>query len=339
MKFEPMKAVYCYFFPEVRDIIHEVEKKIPDDIYMVTASIEQVQQSLDSLFCPALELPENDGIIDLDMIHYPIIDRIVKVYSDTIPGLGKFANKYPTSGSSEGLFHILTKLKVNGVESINILDGEYEGYQAQATNLGMKTIIHNEINAMKSEPGYWFISNPSARDGNIISNEFVNELANIGNKIILDFAYVGATKPQVYDVGHKNIEALVISFSKPYGVFRSRIGGFAFTKDEVPSLYGNKWFKDTLRLFQALKLAEDIGPSGLYNKYRPIQKDIINQINKNFSLDMKTSDSYLLGYMRKKDTLHLNREQSLLIKQFERGDNYRFCLTPYFENIERGIEK
>lgn len=333
-----MQAVYCYNFPEIRDLLHEVEQKLPDDIYGVTTPAKKMQASLEQLFNPALEVPAaKDGSISLDEIHVPIIERVVKAYECLVPALKEFKWSYPTQGSSEGLFHILAKLRTDGVNEINVLNGEYEGYEAQATNLGMKTNKYdiNSIDLQKIKPGVWFISNPSARDGNIISNKFVNDLCDAGHKVVLDLAYVGATKPYEFDVSHPNIVAVVMSFSKPYGVFRHRIGGFAFSKKEIPSLYGNKWFKDTLRLCQALKIAEDIGPTKLYEKYRSIQLEIIDEINREFSLNMKPSDSFLLGYITKKDAERLSPEQLKLIEPFKRGDNYRFCLTPYFEMREK----
>ncbi|MCK5452470.1 MAG: aminotransferase class I/II-fold pyridoxal phosphate-dependent enzyme, partial [Candidatus Aenigmarchaeota archaeon] len=254
--FKAMKAVYCYYFPEVRPIIHEVDAVVQDDMYLVTTPADKVRKDLELLFDPSLDVPANTyGNVDLDEIHVPIIERIVDVYSGLVPALGDFGYSYPTSGSSEGIFHALTKLKVEGVDCINVLKGEYEGYSAQAGNLKMEfnEVDLNETDISEVEPGYWFISNPSARDGNIIPNEFITELCELGNKVFLDLAYAGSTRPCVFDVSHENVVGAFMSFSKPYGVFRKRIGGFAFSRDEMPTLFGNKWFKDTDRLFAALK--------------------------------------------------------------------------------------
>lgn len=333
-----MKAVYCYFLPEVRPLLKMVESRLPDSMWLVTTPVQEVKQSLKYLFNPPLEIPATlDGYVNLDEIHVPIIDRIQAAYSGVVPGLDDFRYRYPTSGSSEGLFHILSKYRSRGLESINLLSGEYEGYSAYASHMGIRTnwIDPEQTNLQKMKPGVWFISNPSARDGNIIPERFIKELCDADHKVVLDLAYVGATKPHTFDTGHPNIDGVVISFSKPYGVFRFRIGGFAFTRDETPSLYGNKWFKDTVRLLQALQLAEAIGPCAIYPKYQPIQHEIINQLNKEFGIRLRSSDSFLLGHIPCKSAQKLSPEKLEMIAEFKRGNTYRLCLTPYFEMKER----
>jgi hypothetical protein len=336
--FKAMKAVYCYFLPEVRPLLHEVEAALPDDMWFVTTPAAEVRKNLETLFNPPLELPETkDGNIDLDEIHVPVIERILAAYSDTIANLDDFDFRYPTSGSSEGLFHLLAKYSARGVKSINLLQGEYEGYAAYAEHLGMNVnwINPDKTDIKKLHPGLWFISNPSARDGNIIPNEVIMELCDLDHKVVLDFAYVGATADYNFEINHSNIDAVVMSFSKPYGVFRFRIGGFAFTRDETPSLYGNKWFKDTLRLMQALKLAEAIGPSAIYERYLPLQTEIVGELNEVFGLGLRVSDSFLLAHLKTEDIARLDGQQLDMIAPYQRGTMYRFCLTPYFEIKEK----
>jgi hypothetical protein len=326
-----MKAVYSYFFPEVRPLLHEVESKIPDEMFLVTTPLEKVRKKISSLFNPPLDIPGNNGNIDLDAIHEPIIERIIKEYSEIIPALGEFQYVYPTPGSSEGIHKILTQLRTKGVEEINVLRGEYEGYTAYGEDLGMR-VNNVDINE-DVKPGYWCISNPSARDGNIIPNEFINQLCNKGHKIIMDLAYASSTRSYKFDISHKNITAALLSLSKPYGVFRFRIG-FTLSREEIPSLYGNKWFKDPVRLLQGLKIVEELGVRTLFNKYRPTQEKIISGINKEFGLTIKPSDALLLGYMSQEDAKQLSPEKQEMIEPFKRGEVYRFCLTPYYEQNE-----
>lgn len=332
--FDAMKAVYCYHFPEVRDLLREVQSSLPDDLFFVTTSADSI--ALENI-AKILKIPATkDGRVDLDEIHVPIIERIIKAYQGVVPALGDFTYRYPTSGSSEGLFHILTKARTDGVKTINVLLGEYEGYEAQAANLKMKVnkVDLDRTNPADVKPGLWFISNPSARDGNIISNEVITDICDNGHKVVLDLAYVGATRPYQFDVSHENVESVVMSFSKPYGVFRFRIGGFAFARNEVPSLYGNKWFKDVTRLFQALAIAERIGPTKLYEKYSAVQKGIVEKLNGSFGLGLHASDSFLLAHLNPGDDKALTEEQLKLISPYKRGRGYRFCLTPYFETEE-----
>jgi histidinol-phosphate/aromatic aminotransferase/cobyric acid decarboxylase-like protein len=157
------------------------------------------------------------------------------------------------SGSSQGIFHLLAELRQKGIGKINVFEGEYEGYKEYGKCLGLKTLEHRlSIPAKDVARGYWFISNPSARNGNIIPYKRIMELCEAGHKLILDLAYVGMTKPHIFSLDHKNIIGAVMSMSKPYGVFRHRIGGFTFTREPVESLYANKWFKDVPALLNLL---------------------------------------------------------------------------------------
>ncbi len=328
-----MKAVYSYFFPEVRNILREVQEKIPDELFSVSIPSTKSENALNSMLKKPIHWPKNEyGCIDLDEIHVPIIRRIVSIYSPVISGLSGFSFAYPTSGSSEGLFHLLTSLRTNGVDAIHVLEGEYEGYGAQAQNVGIRVVSHSIEDALTiAKPCYWFISNPSARDGNIIPDSFIQGLLKKNHKLVLDFAYVGTTRKHVFDANHPNILAVVLSFSKPYGVFRFRMGGFLFTRGEIPSLYGNKWFKDVSRLIQALVLAERIGPRKLHSIYGPIQKKIVQGINAAHGLSLRPSDSFLLANC----SLDAGKIKTEL-QPFIRGSRFRFCLTPYFEDIHSG---
>jgi hypothetical protein len=333
--FKAMKAVYTYFFPEVRSLVKSVAS-LEDDLFLVTTPIEKAQSIIDNLgFKKRLIIPSNSGFVDLDRIHEPIISRVVESYKPAISGLEEFNFSYPTSGSSEGIFHILSELRAKGVRNIYTIAGEYEGYREYGKALGMETIEvefgKTDLGALKE--GVWFISNPSAKDGNILPNGKINEIADLGHKIILDLAYAGSTRPYKFNVSHKNIEKVVMSFSKPYGLFRFRIG-FTFSRNEIPSLYGNKWFKDVQRFILAAKVAEEIGPSKLYPIYNPRQKEIVSHLNNKFGLRLRPSDALLIANFYGTDKL--SDEQKRIIEPFKRGGGFRFCLTPYYEELEKG---
>ena len=127
---DTMKAVYCYFFPETREVLREVNEKLPDEMFLVSTPAEKVDGLLEDLVsgfkCPRTA----SGNIDLDEIHQPIIKRILQAYQPHLPALEDFGHVYPTSGSSEGLFHILTKLKVEGVKEA-IIHVEPEGNELE----------------------------------------------------------------------------------------------------------------------------------------------------------------------------------------------------------------
>lgn len=336
--FRVMKAVYTYFFPEVRPLVKSTAN-LDHELFLTSTPIEKAQEIIDTLnFRKRIIVPSTlERKVNLDEVHKPIIDRIVEIYGETILGLDKFNYRYPTAGSSEGIFHSLAQLKANGVNKIYTFKGEYEGYKEYGKTLGIETIdINPELTDIsKLERGVWYISNPSAINGNITPNQEINNLCDNGHKVILDLAYVGSTRKYLFDVSHPNISTVFLSFSKPYGVFRFRIG-FTFSRQPIQSLYANKWFKDVERVLSAAKIAEEIGPNRLYNKYQPIKENIIKNINRNFELSLRSSDSLLLAYLTEKDARNLDEMQKELIEPYRRGEYFRFCLTPYFEELENG---
>jgi len=334
-RLEAMKAVYTYFFPEVRPLVN---MELNPKLFLTITPQNEAQRIVDSMgFRKKLIVPETlEGKVDLDRIHEPVIERITEIYEPFVKGLKDFQYRYFTSGSSEGIFHVLSELKAKGVDKIFNFFGEYEGYKEYGKTLGIDTAevpIESKVSGL--EKGVWFISNPSAIDGNIIPNERINEICDLGNSVNLDLAYVGATRKHEFDITNPNIKKVFLSFSKPYGVFRWRIG-FTFSREPIDSLYGNKWFKDISRVFTGLRLAEEIGPSGLYEKYKGIQEKIIDDLNQRYSLNMKTSDVLLLGNISEKDSRIFSPEKIQMISQYRRGDGYRLCLTPYYELNETG---
>lgn len=333
-----MKAVYTYFFPEVRELIHSTDS-LERSLFLTTTDVEEAQNVVDSLgFRNRIVVPATiEGKVDLDAIHEPVIDRITKIYEPVVPGISSFRNRYFTSGSSEGIFHALAELKAKGVDRIFTFEGEYEGYKEYGKTLGIETV---EIDSKRTrirdlEKGTWFVSNPSAVDGNIISNETIRELCDNGNKVYLDLAYVGSTKEHTFDVSHENIPGVFMSFSKPYGVFRFRIG-FTFSREPLNSLYANKWFKDIQRVLASAKIAEEVGPRLLHKRYVPKQLEIVDSLNQKYGLNIQPSDVLLLGNIPKSETVKLSESQRELLAPYKRGGGYRLCLTPYYEELERG---
>lgn len=325
----PLKAVYSYYYPEVREVVH-LASKIDPDLFEVTGDGHKVQDSINEVmeFKVPLEIPKTEqGYVDLDRIHEPVIERVVAAYSPLVKGLEGFANQYPTAGTSEGIFHYLAELSVQKAGFIYVLEGEYEGYTEYVKMLGLEVRVIKDFAAARglAEMGNWCISNPSARDGNIIENVEIVGLAEAGHTVALDLAYVGATKPYQFDVGHPNIAAVFLSFSKPYGVFRFRIG-FSFFRQPLASLYGTRWFKDIERLLTAAKLVGALPPETLYGKYVGYQGKAIVMMNEALDMHAKPADVFLLATAGEADAKFAD---------FKRGDLYRFCLTPYFEAIEK----
>jgi len=291
------RTVYCYYFPEVRKIINEATAKFPHETFLKSIS-------------PGL-----------DDFHKPVMQKFMNFHSKQLSLLNEFPNQYFTCGASEAIFHLLVQIKAkNPGLKVYTLKGEYEGYKEYASRIGIKiTEVEENSDFSKLEKGIWFISNPSARNGNIIPNEFISKICKF-HKVILDATYVGLTKEFSFDLSNKNIIAVISSLSKPFGLYYYRIG-FAFSRKPIETLEANIWFKNILSLIIADKIFDTLRPQQLYLKYRPMQEKIIAQINKEDALDLKPSDVFLLANTKtRKET----------IEKFKRRDNYRLCLTPYF---------
>ncbi|MFA7285088.1 MAG: aminotransferase class I/II-fold pyridoxal phosphate-dependent enzyme, partial [Candidatus Absconditabacterales bacterium] len=205
--------------------------------------------------------------------------------------------------------------------SLYTIPGEYEGYEAYGRNLGLEFEVHTLENLLSARPGIIFISNPNASDGAIIPNDIIMKLCNHGHKIVYDITYVGLTSPQLFDVTHPNILAVIASLSKPFGVYYHRIG-FCFSRIPIMTLAPNKWFKNINSLLIANKLLTSIKPGQLYEKYKPYQDKAIHTLSQQIGTDISASNILLLGV-----------HKGVLPKKYDtynRGPNHRFCLTPYF---------
>lgn len=304
---KPLKAVYCYYFPEVRKIIDEVVSSYPHDIFL---------QSV------------NPG---LDDYHERAIQAYLEHFRGELPSLDTFPHRYVSSGASEGIFHLLSHIRsFRPNVPLYVLKGEYEGYAGYGNNLGLHFTTINSLSELLTLPkGILFLSNPSARDGNIIPDEEILKVADSGQEIIYDITYVGMTDFHTFNIDHPNIIAVVVSLSKPFGLYYYRIG-FTFTRFEMPTLMVNKWFKNVLSLIIAEKVLNQIDSQKLVSNYRSLQNASIAQMNHDLALDAVASDVVLLAHTKtppKDNSLEIHNRQS----------NYRFCLTPYFLVEERGF--
>ncbi|MBN2495001.1 MAG: hypothetical protein JXR96_10455 [Deltaproteobacteria bacterium] len=272
----------------------------------------------------------------LDGFHEPILERVLDFHRQAAPALGGFAHRYPTSGSEEGIREVMTRLQSEGCERIYVFEGEYEGYAAVAEQRCMQTVsVPRSADPRSLEPGYWFLSNPSAVDGNILPDELVASICEASHELFYDLAYLDSTRAHRFDLSHPKIFAAVISFSKTYGLFYDRVG-FTFSREPVPSLYGNKWFKSLFGLLIADAIVTRLAPRQIHARYGPIQAEIAAELRARHDLPLRPSDTFLLAHIRADDARALSPEQRERIAAFRRGQGYRFCLTPYF--VDRDAE-
>ncbi len=299
-------TVYSYYLPEVREVVAKLGRDYPHDVLL---------QSIKP---------------GLDTFHEPIIDRVLASHTHDVPGLSAFPNRYPTAGSEEGIREYMTELAHGGVKEILMLRGDYEGYRDVAHSRGMSVMeVEGDTDPASIAPGHWFLSNPSARDGNLLPEAVIERICSAGHQVFYDLSYLGSTGPAQYVVDHPNVAAVALSFSKTYGLFYSRIG-FLLTRSAVASLYGNRWFKNIFSLMIADAVVTQLDITALATKYKGIQANVLAGINADFGLGLVPSDAFLLATLSVDAASHLDVGQQATIARHRRATAFRFCLTPYF---------
>ena len=336
-----LPAVYSFLFPEVGDVIRRFDAAFDPGLLRVGTPAASVTAWIREHVSRSLVVPSMPGgRADLDALHVPLIERVVELHAPLAPGLGDFGWRYPTSGSSEGIVHLLAGLRASGASGIRVIDGEYEGFGITAGHLGL---------GMESFPlaalpdvtpdarAVWCISQPSARDGNLLPARVLDDLVDRGHRVVLDLAYLGSTEPTapIVDLRHPGIEAVVMSLSKPYGLFRWRIG-WTFARDAVPSLYANRWFNDIGRQLLGLAVLEQVGPTRLARAWQPKQAGIVASLNADHGLRLRPADAVLIASMPVADGADLDDAARKLLDPFRRAEAYRLCLTPALERATVG---
>ena len=86
-KIKATRTVFCYYYPETRRVIDNLTRTFPHEVFL---------QSIEP---------------GLDNFHVPIIKKYLEHYKSEAPLLKNFKYQYFTSGASEGIFHLLVKIK------------------------------------------------------------------------------------------------------------------------------------------------------------------------------------------------------------------------------------
>ncbi len=305
-------TVYSYYFPEVRRVIDRIVRRYPHEVFL-----RSVKPGLDDF-------------------HVPIIKKYARIFGRNLGGIDGFRHSYVVSGASEAIFHILAKLKTAEPKTpLYILHGEYQGYREYAKTLGVRIKEVTEAEAAGSylPAGVFFISNPSARDGMILPGVFVESLLK-RHRVVLDATYVGLTRPFVMNLRRKNIIAVLVSLSKPFGLYYYRIG-FVFSRLPIASLEANKWFKNIFSLIITDKLLSTFRPGALWRKYAPLQKKVVMHLKEKSGITIEASDVLILGKISEPSARALSPAALWALSPYKRGRVYRLCLTPYFLAYEK----
>ncbi len=225
---------------------------------------------------------------------------------------------YPTAGASEGIRQIIFEFGVAGGKNIHIFEGEYEGYKAMAQAANLNLVEHKRDALPELEEGVdlFFLSQPSAIDGNVWSgyNNFISSMAR--NTVFVDVTYVGvANILGPINLDAPSIKYVAFSLSKPFGVYYDRIGGL-WAREESLGLFGNMWFKNISSLLIGCALLEYSDVYLMYDRLHPYQKKVCKEHG------LAPSDVAILG------SRPIGPNPSEMDKYLQRGDGVRICLTP-----------
>jgi hypothetical protein len=185
-------------------------------------------------------------------------------------------------------------------------------------------------------PGAMFwISQPSAIDGYVWPH-FEDFVALLAAKrpdvaVIPDLTYVGSIAREfTVTLDQPNIPAFVLSHSKPFGGYYHRVGG-VFSKAEVSSLFGNKWFKNLLSLAWGTEMMRRHGVFDLPRKYRRAQERAAKQVGASLGIELEAADVLLIGSAPPEGAKTDFLESVLRGSSSER--RIRLCLTPTMTSI------
>jgi histidinol-phosphate/aromatic aminotransferase/cobyric acid decarboxylase-like protein len=306
-------AVYSYTTPEVRRVIADLTQSYPGELI-------------------------DEGWVRSDLTKFQdyAFAALIALRSEEVLGLTEFNFRYPTYGSDHAICEYMTHLKVDErLNSIYVFENDYEGYVERAKSRGLEPVAI-PITAKPEDlvSGVWFISNPSARDGNVLPPDVIENLLNSGHRVVYDLAYLGTTDVCRFDLRHNGIDAAFVSLSKPYGLFSHRIG-LSFFRRSVPSLVANElWFKNIFGLKLASEVLTRIDGESYARKYKARQAEIVAKLKKEGGLPLTASDAFLLAHITEANAESLTQEQQMALKRYKRGPRYRFCLTPFFAEGE-----
>lgn len=243
---------------------------------------------------------------------------------------------YPTAGASEPIRHLIYDLAARslGKARIHVFSGEYEGYKAMAEAAGLELVEHDrdmdaipeniaDLAVQIHDDDLFFVSQPSAIDGNIWNgfNDFVEAMPE--ESVVADVTYVGAVPrdsvKERFDLNAASIRNVVFSLSKPFGCYYDRIGG-VFARQQDAGLFGNQWFKNLTSLRLGTDLMRHHGVFDIPKLMGDLQQAAVREVGRELGMDLRPSDVILLATSNR-------REAGPMAEYLERAGRTRLCVT------------
>ncbi len=105
---------------------------------------------------------------------------------------------------------------------------------------------------------------------------------------------------------------------------------YHFTREAVPSLFANKWFKNGFSLLVAERVLAELDLTELAAHCKRMQAEIVARLRGDHGIAFEPSDAYLLAHLKPAGAAALAPPKFELLASYRRDDGYRLCLTPYF---------
>lgn len=325
-----MPGVYSLAWPETNETFASVS--FPTELWNVTASRATFDDALTAAGFGTLPDAPAGKLGLMDLVHEPLIDSIIRSISPGLPGIESKvrAHRYPLHGSAAGIGMLLDHLaRTTPDPTVCVLEGDYEGYAAQAGHHGVNIRVVAVDDAFDSDGNTWFVSTPSGINGAPVDETFLERLCN-RNRVVVDVAYHGLAGPGPTRIP-ATAWAVLWSLSKPYGLFWRRVG-LLVCAGEIDGAYGTRWFKDPERLWQAAHTVREHAAHSMAAKYRWLQLAAVDELRSR-GLPITPAPVVLLGTVNESDC---SRALWTLLAPYVRvpaSGVARVTLTPLMEKL------
>jgi hypothetical protein len=252
-----------------------------------------------------------------------------------------FAHRYPTAGSSEAIRDAIAHLRAHcSGARLHVFHGDYEGYEALAAAFALPVVHHDRDRGdqIAEDPRFgpedvFVCSHPSSLDGNLWSgyDGFMQAMQRRGHRVWLDLCYVGCVaRPYRIELGYTSIDKVFWSLSKVFGVYYHRIGG-VLSRQEMPGLYGNIWFKNLHSIELGRRLLRATSVRQLPLAYARLQAEAVAQLAQHLgdAPPVRASDVVILAN-RPIDRHQPHPVDRLMARAATTPSAIaRYCLTPF----------
>lgn len=278
-----------------------------------------------------LEMSMDGGIDPLELTRQ-VTKRLIEIENTLLPGLSEFKYRFATnSGATDGINEVMVGLLAeNAITKVGIIKGDYKGYIGAASAKGIEIQNVGSLEEVgEPEDGVvWFVSNPSAINGNLHDSEVWEEFLDAGHKVVVDAAYIDLTlEGNSVDVSSPNIIAVITSPSKPFGLVLDKHPGFVYTREKHAGLHLQKKFNGVPRLLTIMevRLQEEFGPHKIASLHRPAQLAICQDMSAVANGEVLPSDATLMAHAT--GILSQDFDSYRTVNFHERESDYTFRLT------------